>query len=157
MIPKTFLALTLLCSIHDARAQPAQAAPEDSKPISYRDIGQLYEIHGEFGKLYTDFTIKGTVREPSGKGDNANIVRINITHLRGQPLEQPRTVYVQVKSVLAPGSEVELVVREEAKLWYPEGIDDMLSSPDASHFNKLHCIVSLHERRLISHKPPGKK
>ncbi|RYD49472.1 MAG: hypothetical protein EOP83_25115 [Verrucomicrobiaceae bacterium] len=135
----------------------AQTAPEPPTPIPYKDLGPKYEIHGDFGKLYTDFTIKGIVKKPIRKGDTHGTVRIDITHVSGALLpERKVNVALQTDSKWSEGSEVELVVREEAKLSFPEGIDDIASAPDRSHLGRLVCVVSLHERRLISPAPPAK-
>ena len=148
------LASLLHCCVCNASAQVERDSPE---PISYQDIGRQYEIHGEFGKLYTEFTLKGIVKAPLPKGDHNGMVRIDVTHIRGKVLEKTRmNVTVHTKSTLPVGSEVELVVREEAKLSFPEGIDDVGSNPDTTHLGKLQCVVSLHERRVISQKPHGK-
>jgi hypothetical protein len=135
----------------------AQERPEPSEAIPYKDIGRRFYIEGKFGKLYTDFELRGIVLKPTGKGDTSGIVRLDITHIRGKEVEQRRIEDIVTEQHLEVGSKVELLVREEARLWYPEGIDDVISSPDTSHFHKLYCVVSLHLRRILSQPPTGEK
>ena len=127
--------------------------PEPPEAISYSDIGRRFYIEGDFGKLYADFKIRGIVLKPIGKGDENGKVRLEITHVLGKQLEKRRTEYIVTDSQFEIDSEVELLVREEAQLWYPEGIDDMGSNPDASHLHKLRCVVSLHQRKILSRTP----
>jgi hypothetical protein len=134
----------------------AQDRPEPSEAIHYKDIGRRFYIEGDFGKLYTDFRIRGIVLEPTGK-DPSGTVRLGITQVRGERLETRQIKDIVTKSKFVVGSEVELLVREEARLWYPEGIDDMLSNPDTSYFHKLYCVVSLHQREILSRTPPGER
>lgn len=129
--------------------------PEPPVAIPYNEIGSRFYIEGDFGKLYTDFKIRGLVLKPIGKGDTSFKIRLEITHLHGKPLEKRRTEYVLTDSQFEVGSEVELLVREEAQLWYPEGIDDLASNPDSSHLHKLSCTVSLHQRKILSQTPSG--
>ena len=133
-----------LCSF--VVAQEATGPPE---AIHYRDIGKRFYIEGEFGKLYTDFKIRGVVLSPIGKGDTSGKVRLEITHVHDKKLDKPRYDYVVTDSKFEVGSELHLVVREEGRLWYPEGIDAIGSAPDRTHLHKLHCVVSLHLRKIL--------
>ncbi|WP_226895664.1 hypothetical protein [Luteolibacter marinus] len=127
-------------------------AVEPSEPpeaISYRDIGKRFFIEGDFGKLYTDFEIQGVVLQPVGKGDESDMVRMEITHIRNKRIEKPRYDYIVTDSKFVVGSKLRLLVREEARLWHPEGIDAIVSSPDRSHLHELQCIASLHLRKIL--------
>ena len=130
--------------------------PEPSEAIHYKDIGRRFYIEGDFGKLYTDFKLRGIVLKPTGKGDTSGIARVDLTHIRGKEVEQRRIAEIVTNRQFEIGSEVELVVREEARLWYPETIDDVGSNPDSSHFYKLHCVVSLQLRQVVSLRLPAK-
>ena len=123
--------------------------PEPSEATSYRDIGTRFSIEGDFGKLYTDFKIRGVVLKPIGKGDSSGKVRLEITHVQDKKLDKPRYHYVLTDSEFEVGSEVHLVVCEEGRLWYPEGIDAIISAPDRTHLHKLNCVVSLHLRKIL--------
>lgn len=135
-------------------------ADEQTKPINYRDIGRKCHIEGQYGKLYSDFNIKGIVRSNDPK-DPAGTVRIDLTQIREERLDKDKKKRINIlvisDSMFQIGSEVELVVREEAKLWYAEGIDAMVSNPDDSHLDKLFCVVSLHQRKLVSLRLPSKE
>ena len=142
-------ACLVLCS-----ASFAQDKQEPSEAIHYKDIGRRFYIAGDFGRLYTEFKIRGIVLKPTGK-DPSGTVRLEITHVRGERLNARLIKDIVTESQFVAGSELELLVREEARLWYPEGIDDILSSPDNSYLHKLHCVVSLHQRQIISRTQPS--
>lgn len=149
LIKSVGYACAVLCS-----ASFAQDRPEPSEAIHYKDIGRRFYIEGDFGKLYTDFRIRGIVLKPTGR-DPGGTVRLAITHVRGERLEERQIKDIVTESQFVVGSELELLVREQARFWYPEGIDDIISNRDASHFHKLYCVVSLHQREILSRTPPG--
>ena len=144
-------ACVVLCSVCLADDQP-----EPSEAIQYKDIGRRFHIEGEYGKVYTDFKIRGIILSPTGK-DPSGTVRLEITHIGGKELEEHKVKDVVTKSQFEVRSEVELLVREQARLWHPEGIDDIGSNPDTSHLHKLQCVLSLHQREMLSCVPPGEK
>ena len=114
--------------------------------IPYQDLGKRYQIQGEFGKLYTDFNIRGTVLAPTGKGDKEGMVRIEMSHINGEEWSEGMIKYVITDKKFEVGSKVALVIREEAKLIDPNAIDQILVNP-VNH--RMHCTTSLHLMKVL--------
>lgn len=135
----------------------AEEAPQAVETIPAQEIGRKYQIEGEFGPLFSDVTIKGVVVDPPlkrYKEEDEKTVWLDITEAKGRALDPIRTqVKVYTDSKFSVGAKVELVVREEGKLWKAEGTDAMISSPDRSHIGKVFCVLSLHQRQVVAIAP----
>jgi hypothetical protein len=133
-------------------------SPVSAVSIPYRDIGPKFYVEGRFGSLYTELTIKAVVVKPPSKRDKRDddkFVWLNITHIDGKalnPMLSGEVVYSDSK--FAEGTEVELVIREEGRLESGDSIDLILNNPNRTTDSKMVCILSLHQRRIVTPAQP---